>query len=234
MLPNRKIVGFVTLISGVIGLVSYVLVLMAVNFNFEFFNDPSQIFQTEGKSSLLLKWSMITDLFGYYLLLVPVLFFIHNWMEMKTTWSPVFTFCGAAYIFAGALGASILGASWPMLIDKFSLATSVQQDMVKLSFENLSWMVGDGIWNIFDACMFGVWFIAVGVLVKRENKTWGWFTISIGTLSALDFIGNIFNIKIIADTALNLYLVLAPIWAILAGIAIRRNYLFATNCPNSN
>jgi len=229
MQKSRNLVGWITLLSGVIGLVSYFLVASAVNFNFDFFSDSSLIFSLHDVSRTMLKWSMITDMFGYYLLLLPILFFIHEWMQDKTGWRHVFTFCGASYIFAGALGASILGAAWPALLDKYPTALPEQQEMIKISFENFSLFVVNGIWNLFDAFMFGVWFIAIGVVMKREYAVWGWITIVIGLLSTFDFAGNIFGLKAMADTALNLYLVLAPIWAIAVGVKILQSQSFLTN-----
>jgi hypothetical protein len=223
MLKHRNLVGWVTFCSGVVGLISYLLVAGAVNFNFEFFSDSSLIFTIDGVSSTMLKWSMITDIFGYYFLLLPILFFINEWLEDKTGWRHVFTFCGAAYIFAGALGASILGATWPVLLDRFPLATPEQQEIIKFSFENLSLIVVGGIWNFFDALFFAVWFIAIGIFIKRENAVWGLFTIIVGLLSALDFTGSAFDLKTISEIALNLYLILAPLWAIGFGLAMTRN-----------
>ena len=223
MLKHRNLVGWVTFLSGVIGLVSYILVAGAVNFNFEFFSDPSLIFITDGVSSTMLKWSMITDIFGYYLLLLPVLFLVHEWLKGKSEWRNIFTFCGASYILAGALGASILGAAWPVLLDKFPLATPAQQEIIKLSFENFALIVVNGIWNLFDALMFGVWFIAIGIFIKSNHAIWGWFTIIVGLLSVIDFAANALDIKVVAEVALNLYLILAPIWAIGFGLALKQN-----------
>lgn len=220
MLKHRNSVAWITILSGVIGLLSYLLVAGAVNFNFDFFSDTSLIFSIDGVSSTMLKWSMITDVFGYYLLLLPLLFYLHEWLNGKTEWRNVFTFCGASYIFAGALGASILASAWPVLLDKFPSSSPEQQEIIKQSFENLALIVSGGIWNLFDALMFGVWFIAIGVFIKIENSLWGWFTIIVGFLSALDFSGNALGVKGLAETALNLYLVLAPIWAIGFGTSI--------------
>lgn len=223
MLKHRNLVGWVTLLSGVIGLLSYILVAGAVNFNFEFFSDTSLIFSTEGVSNSMLKWSMITDIFGYYLLLLPFLFFIHEWLKDKSEWRNIFTFCGASYIFAGAMGAAILGAAWPTLLDQYPLATPEQQEIIKASFETLSLLVMNGIWNLFDALVFAVWFIAIGIFIKSNHAIWGWFTIIVGLLSALDFVANTLGMKAVADTALNLYLILAPVWAIAFGWALKQN-----------
>lgn len=222
MLRHRFLVGWITILSGIIGFISYFLVAGAVQFNFEFFSDPTLIFTMDGVNRTMLKWSMITDILGYYLLLLPVLFYIHEWLNGKTEWRPVITFCGASYIFAGALGASILGAAWPILLEKYPMATASEQEIIKASFENFSLLVANGIWNFFDAFVFAVWFISIGIHLKREHSLWGWFTIVIGVLSALDFTGNAFGIHVLAESALNLYLVLAPLWAIGFGMAIMR------------
>ena len=229
MLQHRRLVGWVTVLSGVIGLVSYVLVAGAVNYNFEFFGDSSLIFTTDGVNSAMLKWSMITDVFGYYLLLLPVLFFIHEWLNGQSAWRNMISFCGLSYIIAGAIGASVLSAASPALLDKFPMASPEQQDIIKLSFHTLSWVVVDGIWNMFDALVFAVWFISIGIFLKVRHAFWGWLTILIGLLSALDFMGNIFDVKSLAEAALNLYLILAPLWAILIGFKILQNKIFLSH-----
>ena len=226
MLKHRDSVSWFTILSGFIGLISYVLVAAAVNFNFEFFSKTTLIFSTQGVSSTLLKWSMITDIFGYYLLLLPMLFFIHEWLKDKTAWRSVFTYCGGAYIFAGAMGAAILGAAWPTLLDQFVSASPEKQEVIKSTFETFSLLVMNGIWNFFDALLFAVWFIAMGIFIKKEHGFWGWFTIVVGLLSAFDFLGNALDMKALADTALNLYLILAPLWAIAFGWALMRKKSF--------
>lgn len=229
MLQHRRLVGWVTVLSGVIGLLSYVLVAGAVNFNLEFFADSSLIFTTEGVSSTMLRWSMITDVFGYYLLLLPLLFFIHEWLDGQAPWRNLISVCGISYIIAGAIGASVLGAAWPALLVKFPTATPEQQEIIKLSFETLSWVVVDGIWNTFDALVFTVWFISIGIFLKTRHAFWGWLTIVIGLLSALDYLGNIFGIRPLTETALNLYLILAPLWAILIGFKIIQKKIFLSH-----
>lgn len=227
---KKNPVGWITILSGIIAFISYISVAAAVNFNFEFFSDATLIFSTQGVSSSLLRWSMITDIFGYYLLLLPSLFLIHEWMKTKTAWAAVFTTCGGIYIIAGAAGAAILGSAWPSLLDKYPSASPEQQEIIRQNFETLSLAVVDGLWNLLDALAFGVWFIAIGFLLIKHHAFLGWFTLFTGLCSALDFTGNIFGMKALADAALNLYLVLAPLWAIVFGIALLRNQsLMKTN-----
>lgn len=223
---QKSITGWITILSGIIALISYTLAAAAVSFNFEFFSDASLIFTTDGVSSALLRWSMITDIFGYYLLLLPALFFIHVWMKNKTTMANTLTACGGIYIVGGATGAAILGSAWPALIEKYPSASPEQQEIIRQNFETLTLVVVNGIWNLLNALAFGLWFIACGLLLRKQHAFLGWFTLLTGICSTLDFTGNILGMKTLADAALNLYLILAPLWAILFGASLLRNSSF--------
>lgn len=225
----RKTVAWITILSGVIGFISYLLVAGSVHFNFDFFSNPILIFSLPGVDIGMLRWSMIADIFGYYLLLLPVLFFIHEWLLGKTPWRNLITFCGTSYILAGAIGASILAATWPSLLLKFPISSTEQQETIKLIFESFSVMVGNGIWNLFDTIVCGVWMTGIGMVIKKENSYMGWLTMLVGIISLLDGLGNSLEIKSISDTALNLYLVLAPLWAIILGLLILNNKIFLYN-----
>lgn len=216
----RITVGWITILSGVVAFISYVLVAASVNFNFDFFSNPVIIFSIPDVNIGMLRWSMIIDVFGYYLMLLPALFFIHEWIYDKTPWRNVITFCGASYLLIGAVGASILAVTWTSFLTKFPISSAEQQETIKLLFESFSLMVGDGIWNLFDTIVGGVWWIGIGIFIKREKLFLGWFTIIVGVLSLSDGFGNILEINAIAETALNLFLILAPTWAIFLGVSI--------------
>lgn len=219
----RKSVGLLTILSGIVGFISYFLVASSVNFNFDFFSNPVLIFAIPDVQIGMLRWSMIADIFGYYLLLLPALFYLHDWLHGKTKWRNLITFCGSSYVLLGAVGASILAVAWPTYLTKFPLASPDQQETIKLLFESFSLMVGDGIWNLFDSTVFGIWLVAIGIFIKNEKSILGWVTIILGIISLLDGFGNMLEAKALAEIAVNLYLVLAPSWAIALGFAIFRN-----------
>lgn len=217
---HKKIVGFITILSGIIAFLSYFLVAAAVNFNFDFFSNPVIIFSLENVNISMLRLSMITDVFGYYLLLLPALYFIYDWLKDKTPWKNLLTFCGTSYILIGAVGASILAFIWPYHLNEFTSASTQQQETIKLLFGSFSQMVAGGMWNMFDSLVGGIWWIGAGVFIKKEYRILGWFTILVGLLSLLDSFGNILEISVLAETAVNLYLIFAPLWAIFLGFKL--------------
>lgn len=229
MIKNEyRTVGNITILSGVIALISYTLVGAAINFRFEAFTDLLQILRMEDIQVPMLRWSMITDIFGYYLLLLPLLFYTHAQINEKSSWSSVYTFCGGGYILLGAAGAAILSVVWPWCILQYRLADTQGQQSLEYVFSAISHLVSGGIWNQLDALLMSVWLVGICSIFNSSHKTAARFTIFVGICSLCDFVGGMFQITWLAETGLNLYLVLAPLWAIYIGLHIRKNKLFAT------
>jgi len=224
----RRLVALLTFFSGIIALMSYFLVCAAVQFNFDFFTDPISIFSIDGVNGMLLKWSMITDVFGYYLLLLPVIFYLHDWLKQQSNWASVISISGLGYILLGSAGAAILAAIWPMHLEEFTRATPSAQETTKLLFTSFSAMVYGGLWNLLNAFLGGIWFLGTGVLLKKYNRLSGWLFIVIGTSSLLDWLGNVLSIAALADAALNIYLLLAPVSAMVLGAALYNKALSVT------
>jgi len=78
LLSKYKIVGALTVISGIIALLCIVLAAIGVNYHFEAFNDPSIMLTLPDANAKASKWSMICDMLGYYMLLLPVVCYLHD------------------------------------------------------------------------------------------------------------------------------------------------------------
>jgi hypothetical protein len=223
MKTNKSLLSLLTILSGVIALISYVLVAVAVNYNFDVFADPTLILTLPEVNLLALKWSMITDVLGYYLLLLPVIFFLQNWMKDKTQWAKTLTFCGTSYVLVGSIGAAILGVAWPLLIKEFqATSTPETRENIQLSFQLISELVYGGLWNLLGMLVGGIWWLGIGIFLQRNYKALGWATILLGFCSLLDSVGGMLELKALSNIGLNIYLLLAPICAIWLGIVIRK------------
>lgn len=220
---SSQMIGRLTILSGLIALVSYGLVAAGFNFHFELFTNPSQAFDTEGIHPGMLKWSMITDILGYYLMLLPLLFYLHSLMVKSSAWSNITNFCGIGYILTGSIGAAILAVLWPMHLSQFPNLTASQQEISRMVFTTITALVGDGLWNLLDSLLSGIWFLGIGLfLYQSKTKFVGWLTIALSIVCFLDFLGNALTIQVLAEMALNIYLVFAPVWAILIGVNLRK------------
>ncbi len=223
----QRTTGWLSIASGLIALVSYYLVAASVHFNFEFFSNPAIVFQGQPVDRGMLRWSMIADVFGYYLLLLPLMFFLGRQMDAHTPWSGIVRFLGTSYVLMGAAGASVLAVVWPFLLDAHSAADASLQPSIALLFQTSAQGVVTGIWNLLDGLLGGAWWIAVSWFLLNRMKFLAYLGLLTGMFSLLDAVGNMLEWKALADISVNAYLVLAPVWAMFAGAALlRRRDLF--------
>ena len=84
---------------------------------------------------------MILDMLWYYLLLLPVIFLLHDLIKTKSAWNQLITFNGIAYVLVGAIGASILAIVWPYIITAYPGAALPSQEILKSNFQFVNDMV---------------------------------------------------------------------------------------------
>lgn len=226
LLSKHKITGIITVLSGILALICLLLAAAGVNYHMEVFSEPSLILTIPGVNAQASKWSMIADMFGYYLLLLPVIYYLHEWMRDKTAWSSLITFCGLAYVITGAIGASILAVVYPYAINAYAAALPGVQPLIKANFELVNNMVYGGLWNLLEVLFAATWWIFTGwLLYNTGRKLTGAFTVLAGCFPLLDAIAAMAGSEPLHEVALNGYLYLAIGWAAWIGIIIYRRPL---------
>ncbi len=219
----QKLAGITAIISAPLAIASLVLVLAPVNYNFEAFEKNTLFLSAGASGASMLKWSMVLDVFGFYLLLAPAAFFLWYWLKPKAPARVGFyTFCGLAYILLGAAGAAILSAVWPPMISAYAQSSGAQAEALEIVFGALTNAVVGGIWNSLDPITSGIWWLGIGLLLRSERRGLGIFTVVLGIVSLLSGIGTILGIFILATIALNLFFLMQPIWALWLGIDLMR------------
>jgi hypothetical protein len=226
LLNQNKTVGIITVLSGITALLCIIFGVIAVNYNFEVFNNPALMLTLPGVNAKASRWSMICDMIGYYILLLPVIYYLHCWMKDKTPWGNMITFCGLAYVSIGAIGASILAVAYPQALNTYADAGSEMQPIIKANFEFVNSMVYGGMWNLLEVLFAGTWWLPVGVLFfKAERKSIGIVTILLGSSCFLDGFSGMIQSAALHEIALNGYLYLSILWAVWIGVLIYRKPL---------
>ena len=219
LLKQQRAIGTITLLSGLLALASLITGMVAVNYHTETFSDPTLILTTPGTNATAGRWSMIFDMFGYYLLLLPVIYLLHDWMKDKTAWSNLVTFTGLAYVLVGAIGAAILAAVWPAVMNAYPTAGTEMQLLLKSNFGFFNDMVYNGMWNLLEMFFAGTWWFVTGLMLYRSKYTvTAVLTIATGIASFADGTAGMLQLTSLHETALNTYLLLAIIWTIIMGI----------------
>lgn len=224
LLSKNKPVALITILSGIVSIACLLLAAIGANYHFEVFNNPALLLTLPGVDASASKWSMICDMFGYYMLLLPVIYYFHDWMKNKTAWSNLITFCGLAYVLIGAIGAAILAVVYPKSIESFHQANAAAQPLIQSGFEFANTLVYDGMWNLLEVVFAGMWWLAIGtLLLKQKTKAASVVSVITGLFALLDALAGILSIAPLHELALNGYLYGAVIWAFVIGVVIYKN-----------
>jgi hypothetical protein len=232
LLARQKTIGIISILSGLLALASIIAGLIGVNYNSDAFSDPLLILTTPGTNIGAARYSMIFDMFGYYLLLLPVIYLLQEWIKTRSAWSNVITFSGLAYILIGGIGAAILAIAWPSILSAYPAATPDTQLILKNNFKFINDMVYGGMWNLLEILLAGVWWLWTGIIFYRNKYSFiGILTIITGVSCLADSAAGIFQIASLHTIALNCYLLFAILWAVVLGIFLLRKPLNLTPAP---
>lgn len=186
--------------------------------------DPLKAIGFQPDPSHTLRWGWISDMFGYYLLLIPTAILLtFRTFNHARMYSVLFGLCGMLYTAFGALGAAMMTGTTENLFGAWATGTVEQQAMVSQVFAFSFHQVFDGVWNQFAMVFAGLWWLGAGLLMMTSNKKLAIFTICIGVSSLLDFFGSIIQLEFMSVLGLNLYLWLSPVWALAIGIYFWKN-----------
>ncbi len=219
----QRLAGVTAIISAPLAFGSLVLSLAPVDFNVEVFSDMVLFISVGASGANLLRWAWVLDILGYYLLLAPVAFILWHWLKPRgPTRIAFYTFCGLAYVLIGAIGAAILAAVWPPLINAYAGASGQQREILEAVFSSVADLVYGGLWGLLAGIPGGVWWIGIGLLLRSERRILGTITLILGIANLLAAIGAILNLGDLTMPFLSVYLFLAPIWALWLGIDLLR------------
>jgi hypothetical protein len=188
------------------------------------FSNPTSILGTGATGATLFRWGLILDMFGYYLLLAPLALLLWSRLKPKDmNLITLYTISGLAYMLIGALGAATLAAISPPLIEGYGQASAPQRQMSELVFSGFLNAVYLGLWNLLESGLSGMWWLGIGLYLRREQPALGSFTTVLGIFALLDALGRILNVQIIYTVGLAGMLLLIPLWALWFGIDLLRS-----------
>ena len=225
----QRQVGTLAVLSAVFAFGSMLVGAFAVEFELDTFSDPTALLRFSHLHEYT-KWSLLFDMFGYYLLLLPVVFYLHERLKQQTPWADLLTFCGLAYVLIGAIGAAILSAVWPQQMEQYLLASAEQKISLQAATGQITAIVYGGMWNILEVLLCGIWWVGVGAALRTEFKSLGNVSLVLGIACIADSAGNMLGLKMLSEIGLNIYLMLAIVWAVWVGILIYRGKM---NAPES-
>ncbi|MFD1143703.1 hypothetical protein ACFQ4C_21420 [Larkinella insperata] len=216
----HKAVAVITALAGLLALACLVLSALTLMNHPSAFADLRQMLGLPDLNVRMLRWSMLLDMLGFYLFLLPAIYYLQNHLRQQTAWADFITFCGTAYVLIGAIGAAILAQVTPGLLTDYLNATADRQDHIRLLYQTLLQVVYGSLWNLVEVLLGGVWWLLTGWFLRTTSRAFGWTTLVLGAFTALDGLGTLMGQAALASLALNGYFLLAPIWTIWLSVRL--------------
>lgn len=169
---SRALSGRFAVLSAVAGLVlmglSGYLFFAAAGVSAQVDSDARALLAAGGNGAGVVQWASVIDLFGYLLVAPLVAYTAQHFRDDPR--DTLFTACGFAYVFAGALGACVFLAAGPQLMREYASATGAQRDSITTTFVTLYQLVVVGLWQILEAIPGGVWLVGIGLNLYRVRR----------------------------------------------------------------
>ena len=220
----QRFAALPAIISFPLALGNIVLSGVAIDFKFmDAVTNPALWLAVGADGASLLHWGMILDMLSYYLPLLSVALFLWRWLGSRNPdWVLFYTSCGLGYILIGAIGAMILAAVHPPLINAYAQASVEQRPILETVFSAIGNMVYRGMWGILGELLAGTWFLGIGLLLRGERRIFSIFSIILGISALLGWLGVILGIEAIALLGGAIYGLFAPVWTLWLGIDLLR------------
>lgn len=220
---QQRWIGAVTVAAGFIALASLLSIFLAVNYRSEAVADPMLVLGLPGVNANLVKGSMLFDMLGYYLLLLPLIFFLREYLKEDVLLSKLSAACGVAYVLIGGIGAAILAVVWPYIITAYKTAGINEQKLLAANFRFFNMMVYEGLWNLLETIFAAAWWGLTGLLLFRKGFSFiGVFTTVLAAGCLADAASGMFGWTGLHQASLNVYLLLSIVWTIMMGVFLLR------------
>ena len=223
----QQFAGWTAFISMFFALGTIIVSFATVNFDTTTFyqsvnQNAAGMLPILAENPSLAWWPSLFDFFGFYLLLIPLALYL--WRQFQPRygeWATLFTVCGLGYLLFGAMGAAVLAVVFSSQAMAYGTAGSGAEQMVVTAvFAAFGDAIQRGVWGILDPILAGVWWLGLGLFLRQEKRLLGWITLFLGLINLIGGFSAILQLDSVSGICLNIYFILAPIWAGWLGLTL--------------
>ena len=213
----RRVAAWAAIASAPLAVAGSVLALASVDFDLGAFADPGVLLGAGARGAALWRWAMVLDLFGRFLLVAPMFAVLARHWRVRGDAGRALGATANAYVFAGAVGAVVLAATLPPIMTAYASEPAQRATLAPL-FDVLANAVYVGLWNMLGATLGGIAWLGVGAVLRTDRPGLAGLSTTLGAAALVDALATMAGIHVAAMAGLSLYLVLAPVWALSAGV----------------
>jgi len=218
----KRFAAISAIVAAPVALTSWVLLILSVEGNLGLVEDMANVITLGAPAAgyIHVAW-MITDTFGYLLLLAPAAVYLLGWLKSRSpNLVQLATFFGFAYFVVGAIAVYLLAGMAPAMMRAHESASGAQQETLLLVFQNAFNMAYYGVGPL-GWFFGGLWWLGTGVVLWKERRIFGAATVILGLLALVVWFEQAFHLQalVIVETP---FLFFIPIWSVWIGVVIWR------------
>jgi hypothetical protein len=215
----RRIAAISAIVSGPLAWgASAIVVTAVVDFDLTVASDLARLVGLGPGPAEAFRWAEFLGMFGYYLLLTPLALYLWGWLRPQSPYLVTMsTVVGLAGIFVGAIGSAVLTGVLPPMMVAYSEAAGPEQERIVAAFLPFGDLVLVALFSL-QGLLMGLWWLVVGVMLRRERRILGIATIALGVGSLIYGAGTMLDVDLL--TGLGPVAFLAPAWAVWAGAVV--------------
>jgi hypothetical protein len=218
----RRVTAVAAIIAGFLVLASTVVLFTAVDFDPEFLANPGDLLTAGlGEAAAgLFHWGSILELFGDFLLLIPLTLYLWFWLEERSPrWVTLYTVMGLMSLAFGILGAVIRTTYVPSMMVAYPQAGEPQRQVLQVVFQSFIDFTFVGLYAI-DSILGALWWLGIGLVLRAERRILGLVTVIFGIAVLGAGLGWILQIDPLAR--LEFVYFFEPFWLLWVGIILLR------------
>jgi hypothetical protein len=123
------------------------------------------------------------------------------------------------------MGAIVLSAVLPPLINDYAQASASQRDHLQVVFNSFLNAVFLGLWNPLEVFLLSIWLLGLGPLIQAERRGLGIVTRLLGLFALIDSAGRFLDVESMFIVGSSGLFLLVPIWLIWWVIELLRKPL---------
>ena len=219
----KRMAAIAAIIAAVLNLAAWVPGSLAVDFNFEFLENPGDLLTAglEPDAIRLFRWGEILGVFGFCLLLLPPMLYLWYWLKPR---SPrlvtLYTVIGLTSIVLCVIESAIRISIWPPMMAAYPQAAEAQREVYQVVFRALTDFAFESMYAL-NSILFGLWWLGIGLVLRAERRVLGIATAIMGVAILGAGFGWLMQVEPLAR--LELFYLFEIAWLIWLGIVIWRN-----------
>lgn len=213
------------IISLPLALAANLILMLAVKFDFNLMADQTGLLTLGARAAKTMRLGETAGLFGYYLLLVPVVLYLGYRLKSRSpNLVTMYTVFGLAFVVVGIIAASLRAVVVPEMMSAYAQATDAQSQILSVEFQTVVDLVF-GAMGPLESMLAGFWLLGIGLELRRERRALG----NVAAILGIAFLGDALGLMLHFEplSVLELGWFISPFWVFGLGLFVWREARFS-------